>query len=422
MYDVTVVGARCAGSPVAMLLARAGYRVLLLDKARFPRDKLSSHYIHQPGVALLDRWGLLEQVRQTGCPRLDRVSYEAPGVRLDGCSPPVDGHREAYAPRRFLLDPILAAAAVAAGAEFREQCTVSGLVFDGDRVAGVRCRSARGAETVERSALVIGADGMRSPVARLVGARTTVEHPPVTCTYYSYWEGLPAHFELYERPGRWIGVIPTNADRTLVMAYFPQAEFGEVRRDARSAFVGAVRSTAPELDERMSGAEQAERFYGTGEQLNYFRQAAGPGWALVGDAAHHKDSIAARGITDGFLQAQLLVDRIGAQLHGRTGLDRALRRYDHDLEDRFLDFYRSTLTVAELRVPETRMALLRAIAGHQDLVDRYFGTLSGACELDDFYSAELLELVGPPGSRRPDAHERPRPRALLGERAKRGTA
>lgn len=113
MYDVVVIGARCAGSPAAMLFARQGYRVLLLEKARFPQDTLSSHYIHQPGVALLDRWGLLDELRAAGCQPIDHQSYAAPGVRLDGFSLPVDGHRTTYAPRRYVLDPILAAGAVA---------------------------------------------------------------------------------------------------------------------------------------------------------------------------------------------------------------------------------------------------------------------------------------------------------------------
>ncbi|MFE1315590.1 NAD(P)/FAD-dependent oxidoreductase [Streptomyces sp. NPDC058755] len=397
MYDVIVVGARCAGAPTAMLLARAGYRVLLLEKARFPRDTLSSHYIHQPGVALLDRWGLLDALRATDVQPIDRVVYHVGDVRLQGCSLPVDGHRTAYAPRRFVLDPILADGAVAAGVELRQGCQVTSLLFENDRVTGVAYRTAEGHEHVERARLVVGADGMRSLVARLVEARTLVEDAPLTCTYYSYWDGLPADFELYDRPGRWVGVIPTNDKRTLVMAYFPQSEFDSVRRDAQSAFTENVRTTAPELYERMAAAHQAERLYGTGEQLNFLRQAAGPGWALVGDAAHHKDSIAARGIMDAFLQAQLLVDRIGDALADRERLDAALRRYARDLDLRFMDFYRSTLTVAELRVPEARLALFRAIAGEQDLTDRYFATLSGAISVDEFYNAELFEKVAQAG-------------------------
>ncbi|WP_030677536.1 NAD(P)/FAD-dependent oxidoreductase [Streptomyces sp. NRRL B-1347] len=393
MYDVIVVGARCAGSPTAMLLARAGYRVLLLDRVRFPRDTLSSHYIHQPGTALLDRWGLLAQVRDSGCPPLERVRYEAADISIRGCSPPVEGQRAAFAPRRHVLDPLLAEGAVAAGAELRQECRVDDLLFDGDRVTGVAYTTPRGQRSVERARLVVGADGMRSLVARRAEAPVITEDRRLTCTYYSYWEGLPADFELYERPGRWIGVIPTNDALTLVMTYFPQADFDTVRAAAEPAHLEAVRTTAPRLRERMSAARRVERLYGTGDQQNYLRQAAGPGWALVGDAAHHKDSIAARGITDAFLQAQLLVESIGTGLDDGAQLDAALARYAGELEQRFMGFYRSTLTTAELRVPESRLSLLRAISGHQDLVDRYFGTLSGACGLDDFYNEDLLDLL-----------------------------
>ncbi|QCX81940.1 hypothetical protein C9F11_41800 [Streptomyces sp. YIM 121038] len=393
MYDVIVVGARCAGSPTAMLLARAGHRVLLLDRVRFPRDTLSSHYIHQPGTALLDRWGLLAAVRDSGCPPLERVRYEAADVSVSGCSPPVGGRRAGWAPRRHVLDPLLADAAVAAGAELRQGCRVDDLLFDGDRVTGVAYTTPRGQRSVERARLVVGADGMRSLVARRAQAPTVTEDRRMTCTYYSYWEGLPADFELYERPGRWIGVIPTNDALTLVMTYFPQADFETVRAAAEPAYLEAVRTTAPRLAERMTDARRVERLYGTGDQQNYLRRAAGPGWALVGDAAHHKDSIAARGITDAFLQAELLVESIGTGLDEEPRLDAALARYAAELEQRFLGFYRSTLTTAELRVPESRLSLLRAIAGRQDLVDRYFGTLSGACGLDDFYNEDLLDLL-----------------------------
>ncbi|MGW0811127.1 NAD(P)/FAD-dependent oxidoreductase [Nonomuraea sp. NPDC002799] len=393
MYDVIVVGARCAGSPTALLFARAGYRVLLLEKVRFPQDTLSSHYIHQPGVALLDQWGLLGKVRAAGTPPLDHASYEASGaVRVDGCSLPDHGQRAAFAPRRFVLDPILAEGAVAAGVEYREGCKVIDLLYDGGRVVGVK--GTEGDKPFsERARLVIGADGMRSNVARLLKVPMTIEDPRMTCTYYSYWEGLPSHFELYERPGRWVAVIPSNHGRTLVMTYFPQNEFGRVRFNVKPEYLEAIRTTAPTVYDRLASATHAEQMYGTGDQRNFFRQASGPGWALVGDAAHHKDSIAARGITDAFHQAKLLTELVGEDLGNPAALDAALGRYTREVEERFADFYRSTLTVAELRVPEDRIALLQRIAGNQPMVDRYFATLSGACEIDDFYNAELLELL-----------------------------
>ncbi|OPC84023.1 FAD-dependent oxidoreductase [Embleya scabrispora] len=392
MYDVIVIGARCAGSPAAMLFARQGYRVLLLEKARFPLDTLSSHYIHQPGVALLGRWGLLDDLRASGCPPIDHESYDGPGVRLDGFSLPVDGYRTTYAPRRFVLDPILARGAVASGVDFRESCAVTDLIFEDDRVVGVRYTTPEGTEATDRARLVIGADGMRSLVARKVGAQNVVEHPRATCVYYSYWADVPSSFELFERPGRWIAAIPTNDDLTLIMTYFPQDEFPTVRTAVEPAYLEAVRTTNPVLFERMAAGKRVEQMYGTGHQENYFRKAYGPGWVLLGDAVHHKDSITARGITDAFIQAQTLVDHIGDGLHDDAVLKRALRRYENDLNNNFLNLYQGVLNVAELK-PEGRTEMLRKLVGHQDLIDRYFSTVSGACSLDDFYNADLLTVL-----------------------------
>jgi flavin-dependent dehydrogenase len=268
------------------------------------------------------------------------------------------------------------------------------LIFEDDRVVGVRYTTPGGTEASDRGRLVIGADGMRSLVARKAGAQNVVEHPRMTCTYYSYWADVPAHFELYERQGRWIGVIPTNDDLTLIMTYFPQAEFTEVRTAVEPAYLEAVRTTTAELYERMSAGRRVEQLYGTGHQENYFRKAYGPGWALLGDAVHHKDSITARGITDAFIQAQSLVDHIGERLHDDAALDAALQRYEEDLDDNFSDFYQSALNVAELK-PEGRAELLQNLVGHQELIDRYFSTVSGACSFDDFYNTDLLAVLNP---------------------------
>ncbi|MFE7779032.1 FAD-dependent oxidoreductase [Streptomyces sp. NPDC057445] len=383
MYDVIVVGARCAGAPTAMLFARAGYRVLMVDKARQPRDTMSTLYIHQPGVALLQRWGVLDAVVATGCPPMDKARHQVADVRLEGCSWPVEGIRAAYAPRRYLLDRILADAAVAAGAEFREQCTVDDLLFEEDRVIGVGMRTAAG-RSEERARLVIGADGMRSRVAALAGAPVVSEDPLMTCAYYSFWSGLPTGFEVYQSTGRWAGFVPTNDGLTLVGTYFPQSEFDTVRADVRRAFLGNVSAAAPGLDERLAAATQEDRFYGTGDQRNFFRQASGPGWALVGDAGHHKDSITGKGITDAFRQATLLTDRVADGLQDRPLLDAALRRYALERDDLVMDGYRDTLSVAELR-PNRRLALMRAIADDPVMVERFFSTVSGVCP-----SSELI--------------------------------
>jgi 2-polyprenyl-6-methoxyphenol hydroxylase-like FAD-dependent oxidoreductase len=394
MFDAIVVGARCAGAPTAMLLARAGHRVLMLDRAAFPSDTLSTHLIHQPGVAALARWGLLETVRATGCPPLDRAVYEVADIRLEGCARGVEGQHAGYAPRRHVLDAILVDAAVAAGVDFRERSSVTRLLRDDTgRVIGVEGKHG-GRSFTERAHLVIGADGMRSTVARLCQARYTVQDPRLTCAYYGYWEDVPSALELYETPASWVAAVPTNDDATLVLAYFPQSRFEEVRTDPRHAYLGQIRSTAPALYERLHGKRRIERLRGTGDQQNFFRQATGPGWALVGDAGHHKDSITARGMSDAFLQAETLARCVGDRLGGDPQqLDQALRNYAEDRDASLAPGYESTLAVAQLAPHEQRLSLLRAVETDPDLTAIYFDMVAGIETVSALYTPKLLALL-----------------------------
>ncbi|TDD80670.1 FAD-dependent oxidoreductase [Actinomadura darangshiensis] len=398
MYDAIVVGARCAGSPTAMLLARAGHRVLLLDRAAFPSDTLSTHLIHQPGVAALARWGLLDAVRASGCPPLERVRYRVADVHLDGCAQGVDGQRAAYAPRRHVLDTILARAAATAGAELREHCRITGLLRDETgRVVGVE-GDHRGRRFTETARLVIGADGMRSTVARLTDAPYTALDPTLTCAYYSYWTDVPVTgLELHERAGGWVAAVPTNDGATLVLTYFPQDDFRRVRADAARAHLHQVHTTASELGERLRGGRQVERLRGTGDQRNFFRRAAGPGWALVGDAGHHKDSITARGISDAFTQAELLTRHLGGRLTGDpAALDDALRRYADDRDEALTPGYRSTLDVARLApASDQRLALLRAVQDDPELTATYFDIVAGIATTAALLTPRLLAAATP---------------------------
>ncbi|MGR6974538.1 FAD-dependent oxidoreductase [Streptomyces cynarae] len=394
MYDAIVVGARCAGAPTAMLLARAGYRVLLLDKAPSGTDTLSTHLIHQPGVAALARWGLLDSLRASGCPPLDRVVYEVADIRLEGCARGVEGQRAGFAPRRHVLDALLVEAAAAAGVEVRHHCRVTGLLRDfSGRVVGVEGR-AREHSFTERAHLVIGADGMRSTVARLAQAPYTVEDPRLSCAYYTYWADVPATLELYESPGSWVAAVATNDAATLVLAYFPQSRFEEVRTDARRAYLEQIRTTAPGLYERLAGKEPLERLRGTGDQQNFFRQAAGPGWVLVGDAGHHKDSITARGISDAFLQADALARRLEGRLGGDpAGLDAALRDFAKERDEVLTPGYESTLGVAQLTPHEQRLSLLRAVQTDPELTSIYFDMVAGIETAGALYTPKLLALL-----------------------------
>jgi flavin-dependent dehydrogenase len=322
MYDAIVIGARCAGSPTAMLLVRQGYRVLLVDRAAFPSDTMSTHYIHQPGVAQLKRWGLLERVITSNCPPIRRAHLEIGPFEsghhfiLEGAAPPAGDVAEAYCPRRRLLDTVLVDAAVGAGAELRENFLVQEILMEGDRVTGIRGRARGGAAVTEKAHMVIGADGMHSAVARAVHAPKYNEQPSLTCGYYTYWSSFPAEgAEVYEMERRYIVVMPTNDNLTCIIACWPNQEFHSYRADIQKNYTKTL-ELVPRVAERVRGAKQEERFVGTADLPNFFRKSYGPGWALVGDAGYHKDPITGQGITDAFRSAQLLVEAIDAGFSG----------------------------------------------------------------------------------------------------------
>jgi 2-polyprenyl-6-methoxyphenol hydroxylase-like FAD-dependent oxidoreductase len=394
MYDAIIVGARCAGAPTAMLLARKGYRVLLLDKARFPSDTLSVHYIHQPGVACLQRRGLLERVIASNCPPVRRQRVDFGPVVLEAAPPPIDGIADAYAPRRTVLDTLLLEAAAAAGAEVRERFTVDDLLMDGERVTGIRGHAAGGATVSEAARFVIGADGLHSRVARRVSAATYDVQPVFTCAYYAYWTDVPVQgAELYARPERMILAGPTNDGRTMVIVYWPVAAFPEVRTDIERHFLAAL-DLAPSLAERVHGGTRVERFRGTADLPNFYRRPHGPGWALVGDAGYHKDPITAQGITDAFHDAELLAAAIDDGFAGRRPLAEALTAYERARNERTGPLYELTGQFAALQPPPPEMQqLIAALRHNPEQADRFIGTIAGTVPISEFFAPENLARI-----------------------------
>ncbi|MGH2759776.1 MAG: NAD(P)/FAD-dependent oxidoreductase, partial [Actinomycetota bacterium] len=298
-YDAIVVGARCAGSPTGMLLAGKGYKVLVVDSATFPSDTISTHLVHPPGVAALDRWGLLDRVVATGCPPLHTYRFDFGPVKIAG-SPGTDDHPVAYAPRRTVLDKILVDAADEAGAEVREGFTVEGVEIEDGRVVGIRGHGRDGKTVTERAGVVVGADGRHSRIAEAVEPEQYHDAPPILCGYYTYWSNFPhdGSFEVHARAERGWAVMPTNDDLTLIVGGWPMAEFEANRHDVEGNYMKMF-ELEPEFAERLRGATREARFVGT-NVANYFRRPFGPGWALVGDAGYNKDFITAQGITDAF--------------------------------------------------------------------------------------------------------------------------
>jgi 2-polyprenyl-6-methoxyphenol hydroxylase-like FAD-dependent oxidoreductase len=393
MYDAIVVGARAAGSPTAMLLARKGHRVLLVDRATFPSDTLSTHYIHQPGIARLQRWGLLERLVESGCPPTRAMTFDVGPFALTGSPPPSDGVADGYCPRRTVLDSLLLEAAAEAGAEVRTGVAVEELLFADGAVTGVRVDSAE-----EHARVVIGADGRNSFVARAMRAPEYEARRGRTCAYYSYWAGAQTEgAQLYPREGRMIISGPTHDGLQIVIAFWPREEFKSVRADIASSFHGAL-ALAPPLAERLATGERADRFYGIGDLPFYYRKPFGPGWALVGDAGYHKDPITAQGITDAFRDAELLASALDAAFTGTRRLDEALADYERSRNEETRGLYELTYEFASLAPPPPeQQALFGALRENPEETSRFFGVVAGTVRPDEFFAPENIgRIVGAP--------------------------
>ena len=395
MYDAIIVGARCAGSPLAMLLARKGYRVLLLDKASFPSDTLSTHHIHQPGVARLKRWGLLDKVKESNCPATEQITFDVGPFALTSTPPPAGDTAQAYAPRRTVLDKILVDAAVVAGAELREKFTVDELLFQGLTVTGVKGRDANGRSVTEEARIVIGADGARSFVADSVQAPIYLDKGMLTCNYYSYWSGVPLKgVELYPRAGRMVVADQTNDDLTLVCVVWPKEAFQRVRSNVEAEFMREVTDNAPGLAERLRAGKRVEKFAGAGFIPNFLRKPFGPGWALVGDAAYHKDPITAQGITNSFSHAEMLAEAVDEGLSGPHRMLPALADYETTRNDQVLPMFEHTCQLAKLKAPPTEMLqLFDALQGNTAEIGRMLGTITGTVPIPEFFSRENMHRI-----------------------------
>ena len=392
-YDVIVVGARCAGSPTAMLLARKGYRVLVVDRATFPSDTVSTHIVHPLGVAALARWGLLDRLAATGCPPIRRYTFDFGPFTIAG-SPGTAEAPIAYCPRRTVLDKLLVEAAAAAGAEIREGFIVEGLLIEEDRIAGVKGRSKNGNASTDRAAIVIGADGRHSLVAQTVRPQQYHEKPPLLSPYYTYWSGLPneGSFDTYIRPNRGFAAAPTHDGLTLTVGGWPCTEFAANKADVEGNFMRML-DLVPEFAERVRRATRVAPFAGT-PVPGFFRKPFGPGWALVGDAGYNKDPITAQGINDAFRDAERCVAALHESFSGSRPFDEAMGEYQRDRDQQVLPMYEMTCQLAVLEPPPPEMQqLFAAIHGNQEAMDGFVQMNAGTISPAQFFSPQNISAI-----------------------------
>ena len=393
-YDAIVIGARCAGSPTSMLLARKGYRVLLVDRATFPSDTISTHMVHPMAVAQLSRWGLLDRLLATGAPAVHTYAFDFGPFTIEG-SPGTDDFPVGYCPRRTVLDKLLLDAAAESGAELRENFTVEEVLIDDGRVVGIRGSGRNGQTVTEHARVVVGADGRNSIVAQTAHPERYNERPPLLAIYYAYWSDLPmqGRFETYIRPHRGFAAIDTHDDRTVIVAGFPLAEFtAGIKRDIEGNFQATI-DLAPSFAERVRSAERETRFSGA-VTPNVFCKPFGPGWALVGDAGYLRDPITAQGILDAFRDAELCASALDEALSGRRCFDAAMSAYQQKRDAAALPMYDFTCMLAALEPPPPDLQrLLGAVHGNKDAMNAFARLNAGTMSATDFFAPAHVDPI-----------------------------
>jgi flavin-dependent dehydrogenase len=392
-YDAIIIGARCAGSPTAMLLARRGYRVLLVDRTTFPSDTVSTHIVHPMAVAALKRWGLLERVVATGCPPIHTYAFDFGPFTIQG-APGTTASPVGYCPRRIVLDKILLDAAVEAGAEVREGFAADEVLIEDGRAIGVRGASQGGRSVIEHARIVVGAEGRNSVVAQAVGADQYNERPALLAIYYGYWSGLPMHgrFETTIRPHRGFAAADTNDGLTMIVGGWPQSEFAAIKRDLDGAFEQLI-ELSPAFAERVRSGKRETRLAGA-ITPNFFRKPFGPGWALVGDAGYLKDPITAQGILDAFRDAERCAQAVDEALSGRRSYDAAMSDYQSDRDAAALPMYDFTYMLAALEPPPPDLQrLLAAVHGNPKAMDAFAQTNAGTMSPATFFAPEHIDPI-----------------------------
>jgi flavin-dependent dehydrogenase len=362
-FDVVVVGARCAGAPLAALLAARGIDVALVEKATFPLDTPSTHVFEADALSFLAGLNLTGQVLATGAPLVNRADSRIGDLRWSVPWPTRPGELGgAMSVRRFLLDPILARSAEQAGAEVRLATKVTGLVEESSRVVGVRTESEAGKEEL-RARLVVGADGRNSTVARLTGARRYNVVPNERALFWGFFEnaqiGEPT-FVFHRWADRIVQACPTDSGLYQVGVFVELGQLDRFRSDIDEQFLEHARSCEP-VATALGGAQGVGKLRAAVRWEGFFREASGRGWVLTGDAGHFKDPAPGRGIGDAFLQVERLAPAIASALNGQDkAVDRATSRWGRWRDKEFAEHYWFANDLgATGPMPEVLQAVLR---------------------------------------------------------------
>ena len=308
-YDAIIVGARVAGAATAMLMARSGMKVLVVDRQQYGSDTLSTHALMRGAVVQLSRWGVLGEIIKSGAPAIHQTKFHYKGAPVTLDIKPEYGVDALYAPRRTILDRALVKEAIRSGATVQHNTSFLKIERDtANRIIGAIIRIGTNQPQFIRTPLIIGADGRNSRVAQEVNAPVQVNGKYKTANIYGYFNGISnSGYRWYYDSGIAAGVIPTNDGQSCVFAACTPERFRkDIKSGASALFSTILKEASMELGNEISNACLSESLHGFPGQSGFLRKSAGKGWALVGDAGYFKDPATAHGITDAFRDAELL--------------------------------------------------------------------------------------------------------------------
>ncbi len=409
-FHAIIVGARCSGSTTAAHLAKMGFNVLLVDKAVFPQDTLSTHFVWPRGASYLNRLGILDDILEQ-TPSSNEIEITIEGITVKGEVPldllaqrftnlhgNDDGITQtSFSAKRYVIDKILVDYAIKQNVEVLEGFTVNELIFDTDqnRVLGIRGKKRDGTVCEFHSKIVIGADGVNSIVARLTN--TAKEEIRENCTFaaYSYFSGFDFKKPIIQKKGRMsIGIVPTNDGHNMTMIYGPKKWSHAFRSgDKNKNFIKAIKYVNPEIGEIVEKATKEKEIVGTDKMASFIRNAAGKGNALVGDAASFKDQCTASGMTHAFRDAELIAQHIKIGFE-TDDLDNQLQLYSrkrHLDTWRYQEFVSKTAEMNPASASEVQM--FDALSKNKEQANRFLAMYGDTLPLRDFFTEKNIKNV-----------------------------
>jgi flavin-dependent dehydrogenase len=399
--EVVVVGAGPAGAATAWGLARNGIDVLLIDRARFPRDKICAEYLSPQAARILDEMGALAPIEAAGAAHLTGMFVRAPcGAEIRGAFAASHGFRgfrdRGLALRRHTLDAILLDRARAAGARCIEGARVTDVLFsEHNRVTGVRISTDDGCVRDLRASITIGADGLRSVVARRLDLSHCSWWPRRVAfvAHYRNVEGMNSMGEMHVDREGYLGLADVGGGLTNVALVLPARRVKTMRLSAqcdRDCCIDGWIAGRPHLAPRFESAERIAPVRAIGPFAHSAACAWTPGAALVGDAANFIDPFTGEGIYTALRGGEMLAPYIHDALRGNSAsadrrADTALAAYDRARRHEFGSKWTvERLVAAAVAWPALMDRVARSLERRRDMADLFVGVTG------DFVPAQQL--------------------------------